>query len=110
MNEIPKYDLTIKQGEEYSVDFIYAQDDETPVDVTGWTIESHLRQYPHSADYFPFTCSADSTGFHMAMDDAITDQITFTKGVYDVFITDPEISKRTPLIYGQATIIPRTTR
>lgn len=110
MNDIPKYDLTIMQGQDYTIDLIYAEDDETPIDVTGWTIDSHLKQYPHALDYFPFNCTADESGFHLSLPKEETDQITFSKGFYDVFIIDPDNAKRTPLIYGAATIIPGSTR
>ncbi len=110
MNDIPKYDLTIMQGQDYTVDLIYAEDDETPVDVTGWAVQSHLRQFPEASDYFPFTCTADMTGFHMSMTAAETEKITFSKGAYDVFVIDPDNEYRTPLIYGQVTVKPGGTR
>ncbi len=110
MNEIPKYDLTILQGQDYSCDLIYAEDDETPVDVTGWTIQSYIRQFPEASDYFPFTCTADETGFHLTMAAAMTEKMTFSKGVYDVLLTDPDNENQTPLIYGQVSVKPRGTR
>ncbi len=110
MNEIPKFDLTIMQGQDYSIDLIYTEDDETPVDMTGWKIWSHIRQYPEASDYFPFTCSADGTGFHLSMPASTTGNITFSKGVYDVFIADPDNENHTPLIYGQVTVKPGGTR
>ena len=110
MNEIPKHDIKIKQGGDYSIDFIYTDDDENPIDLTNWTIFSHIRQTPQSYDYFPFTCSADENGIHLSLSKELTDEITFSKGFYDVFITDPNNEKRTPLIQGEVTIIPRSTR
>lgn len=107
---IPKHDITIYQGMDYSIDLIYAEDDETPIDVSEWNLDSHLRQTPESADYFEFIPVADEDGFHLSMPKEITNEITFSSGVYDVFITDPEYNIRTPLIYGSVTIIPRSTR
>ena len=110
MNKLIKHDITLQQGQDYEIDLIYANDDETPIDVTGWTALSYIRQKPHSLDYFPFTCTADTSGFHLTMDKTLTDEIPFTKGVYDVIIINPDNNKKTPLIIGEVTIKPRSTR
>ncbi len=110
MNKDLIYDLTIKQGEDYSIDFIYAEDDNTPVDLTGWTIESVIREYPEAYDRIDFFCTSDSEGIHLYLGHDSTNLLTYSKGYYDVFITDPDNERRTPFITGRVSIIPRVAR
>lgn len=110
MTEELIYNLTIKQGEDYSVDFSYTEDDETPVDMTGWGIEAVIRDFPEANDFIPFTCTADETGFHLKMSRDLTNELTYSRGYYDLFITDPDNDNRVPLVSGRVSIIPRTSR
>ena len=106
---ILEHDLTIKAGSEYIVDLVYADDDEQPVDVSGWSVESQIRNAADNFRSYPFTGTADEEGFHLTMSEVETRALRFAHGVYDVFITDPD-GKRWPLIQGSAEIIPEVTR
>ena len=103
------YDITIKAGADYSIDFDYTDDDEVSVDVSGWTVESQIREFPEAITYIGFTGTADENGFHLAMDDQTTSRLHFARGVYDVFITDGN-GIRAKLIEGHVTVIPEVTR
>lgn len=105
-----KYDLTINAGADYSIDFIYTDDDEVPVDVTGWTVEAQLRPFTEDSTHIDFVCTADTDGFHLALASGTTSEITYTSGVYDVFVTDPDDDYRTKLISGSANISLAVTR
>lgn len=109
-NDQITHDLTIKVGEDYAVDMVYAEDDETPVSVSGWTVEAQVRQYEQDYDYVPFTCTADATGFHLTMAKEVTRKLTYTRGTYDVFVTDPDNTARSKLVEGRVYIIPEVTR
>lgn len=109
MNETPVYDLTIKAGSFYSIDFDYTDDDEVSVDVSGWTAESQIRQFAESLNSVAFSCSADATGFHLTMDEETTRELRFARGVYDVFIDDGS-GTRAKLIEGHVTVLPEVTR
>ena len=63
--ETPIYDITIKAGANYQIDFDYTDDDEVSVDVSGWTAEAQIRQYAESLYAVAFSCSADENGFHL---------------------------------------------
>lgn len=110
MNKIPNYDITIKAGSDYAVDFAYEQDDGTPVSLAGWTAEAQLRDFPQMYYAHDFTCSADQDGIHLTMPHEETAEIRFDKGSYDVFIIPPDGSTRTKLIEGMAEILPEVTR
>jgi hypothetical protein len=103
------YDLTIKAGDNYSVDFDYTDDDEVSVDVSGWTVESQIREYPEAINAIAFTGTADASGYHLSMDAETTRKLRFAQGVYDVFITDGS-GIRSKLIEGHVTVIPEVTR
>ena len=110
MNEPIEFELTIKAGADYAIDFSYEEDDGATVDVTGWQVESQLRGFPEAFDAHDFESSADSEGFHLRMNHEETSKISFTRGAYDVFITAPDNSVRDKLIYGRARIIPEVSR
>lgn len=109
MRETLIYDITVKAGSDYAIDFDYTDDDETSVDVTGWTVEAQIREYPESSYAVDFTGSADEDGFHLTMDAGTTGLLRFMRGVYDVFITDGT-GIRSKLIEGHVTVIPEVTR
>lgn len=108
-DKIPVYDITIKAGRDYAIDFDYTDDDEVSVDVTGWTVEAQIREYPEAINAIPFVGTADENGYHLTMSAAVTSKLRFERGVYDVFITDGSGTK-SPLIEGHVTVIPEVTR
>ena len=110
MREPIIFDITIKAGANYAVDFVYEEDDGTPVSVEGWTAEAQLREFPEARDKHDFVCTADADGFHLTMSHDETSKIGYTRGVYDVFIIAPDSSVRERLIQGRAMIIPEATR
>ena len=110
MMEELKFDITIEQGAEFPLDLIYADDNENPVDVSGWIVESVIRESAGEERAIPFMCAADSSGFHLLMSSARTMQLTFDRGEYDVFITDPDHKTRTKLVSGRVTVVQNTVR
>lgn len=110
-DDILRYEITIHPDEDYAMDIIYADDDGVPVDLTGWTVEAQLREFPESQDYLAFACTADSEKISLTMAHDLTAGISYSYGYYDVFITSPEPeSIKTRLIGGRAYILPRSTR
>ena len=109
MNEAVRFDITINPGADYAIDFQPIEDDETPISVSGWSADAQLREFPESMDHIDFTCTSDSTGFHLTLSKDETAKIPYTRGYYDVFITDPD-NGRTRLVHGRAIVRPRATR
>lgn len=102
-------DLTVRAGSEYVVDIDYTDDDEVSIDMTGWTVESQIREFVESIHAISFETSADETGIHMSLDKETTKQLRFARGVYDVFITDT-MGTRTKLMEGHVDVIGGVTR
>lgn len=108
MSEAIIYNITIQKRGDYHIDFLTEEDDGTPIDVSGITVESHLREFPESNEYLPFTGTADETGIHLDMPHAVTAKIGYTRGYYDVFVS--ENGSREKFAIGIAKIIPEVTR
>ena len=108
MNEAIVYDITIQKKGDYHIDFLTEEDDGTPIDVSGYTVESHLREFPESNEYLEFTGIADETGIHLDMAHSDTAKIGYTRGYYDVFVS--ENGNREKFAMGRARIIPEVTR
>lgn len=105
------YNITIHPGEDYQMDIVYADDDGTPVDMSGWGITAQLREFPEASDYIDFACQAESEKMTIAMSNQLTRSISYTFGYYDIFITSPAPEYvKTRLIGGKALIVPRITR
>ena len=103
-------DLTLKRGADYAADIVIAEDNETPIDLTGYTAEAQIREFPESPDKEDFTCSVDSAGIHLSMAKETIDHIGYTQGRYDLFLTDPDNEIRTKLLQGNIFIVPEVTR
>lgn len=110
MKETPRHDIGIQPGSDYLIDFSYQEDDGTPVDVSAWTAESQIREYPEARDFLGFVCESDSTGFHLSLSAEDTKKLTFSRGVYDIFITDPDNTNRVKLVQGRVFVMRDTTR
>lgn len=104
------YNITINSGEDYYIDFSYTDDNETPVSMRGWLVESQLREFAESHDGTDFYCTSDETGVHLFLSHTQTGALGYTHGKYDVFITDPDNNIRVKLVSGEALIMPRSTR
>ena len=109
MSDVLIYDITIHAGTDYAIDFDYTDDDEVSVDVSGWSVEAQIREFTESLNAIAFDCTTDASGYHLTMDSEKTAKIMFSRGVYDVFITDLS-GIRSKLIQGHAAIIHGATR
>ena len=98
------YDITIFAGTNYTIDFAYTEDDETPVSMRGWYAEATLRDFPESPDGIDFICTADALGIHLALTPSQTRDIGYRMGVYDVFVTTPDNNESIKLVKGRAYI------
>lgn len=110
MNEMMRYNITIRTGEDYIIDFAYIDDDDVAYDMTGWKVESTLREFAESNDGIDFVGKTDVDGIHLFLSSKTTKEIGYSNGEYDVFITDPDNNKRVKLIVGTAHIVAESTR
>ena len=98
------YDITVYAGANYTLDMAYIDDDENPIDMSGWYVEATLREFAECADGIDFFCISDSDGVHIFLTSEQTGELGYSLGEYDVFITDPDNTTRVKLIKGKARI------
>lgn len=109
---INQVNITIEAGADFNdLSFTILDEDENVIDLTGATVRSHLREFPESNEYLPFTCEHNGEGgkvtLYMSAED--TAKIGYTKGVYDVFIqyANDAVEK---ILQGDVYVIPAVTR
>jgi len=110
MKEDLRFDITIEAGSDYPLDISYTDDDDNPVDLTGWIVDGTIREATGDYDGYPFKTWADANGFHLFISKEHTRGITFTRGIWDMFITTPDRRTRTKLLHGRVTVVPNTAR
>lgn len=104
------FDITIEAGSDYPLDISYTDDDDNPVDLTGWTIDACIREETGNRDCIPFRTWADSAGLHLFMSRERTAGFSYSRGIWDMFIMDPLLKTRTKLMHGRVDIKPDTAR
>jgi hypothetical protein len=101
-----KYDINIEQNSDFIVT-ITVTDGSTPIDLTGYTLYSQIRETPSSAVLASFTTSIVNAAqgiFQMVLLAAVTKTLPSNIGAlrYDVLMTKAGSQQR--LIYGNANI------
>ena len=110
MIERNQYNITIFSGADYQLDLTLREDDDTIIDLSNLTLDAQLREFPEAHDYFDFTVSKDNNVFTLSLDKETTQNLPYTQGVYDIFITNTTTEIRSPLLSGKAIIISQVSR
>ncbi len=111
MNEIIKqHDIVFKTGEDFSLSFTWLDGEGNKKSLVNKTVYAQLRESPESGDYFDFICSHTGAGgeITLSLTHEQTSEISFSKGVYDVFVSDGTTD--IPILSGNVFIIPSVTR
>jgi len=107
-----KLDLVINKGDTFIKTFQLKQSNGDPVDLTGSSIASDLRKFPHSTIAVSLNAAIDNptTGeWSLRLSSVETASVGFTHGNYDVEVTftNGEVRK---LLYGSITFREEVTR
>lgn len=106
-----KANLIIDQGTDYSTSIDVTDDNDVPIDLTGYTAASHMRKHYTSTKKYSFTASVvpELGQVVLAANNTLTDSIPAGRYVYDCELTDlfGNVSR---LVEGIVTITPSTTR
>lgn len=100
-----KYNITIECGADFVLPFTWYDDNGMPVDLTGATIEAQLRETSSSPDAYAFICTHNGAGGRISINlpkESTTD-ISYSYGVYDVFVTLANGLRKRPL-YGDVKV------
>lgn len=108
-----KLDLEILKGSDYIKELTIAQQDLTPIDLTGWIIRAQVRKKRDKETdvIFEFTINYVDLAngrFNLEIDDITTDAIAVTNGFYDVLFTDPAGIDEY-YVYGDIKFLPTVT-
>jgi len=116
MSKVNRYDLHIHQGETWSVTLTVKDSNNVAKDLTGYTAKMQFRNKANGAVYDTLetggsgiTITALSGLIEIAMTAAETAALTFTRGVYDIYIKSSG-GTYTYLLKGDVYIEPRVTR
>ena len=105
-----KYNITIECGADFVLPFTWYDDNGMPVDLTGATVEAQLRETSSSPDAYDFICQHNGSGgrITITLPRESTTEISYSYGVYDVFVTLP--SGRYRPLYGDVIIQDHVTK
>ena len=105
-----KANLIIDQGTSYSTTVNVTDDDDNPVDLTGYTGAAQMRKHYTSITSYAFTVAVDAAGtVTLSMTANATNAIPYGRYVYDCELTDHSGTK-SRLVEGIVTISPQVTR
>lgn len=106
-----KANLIIDQGTTYSTSIDIADDNDMPIDLTGYTGSAQIRKHYSSSNSTPFSVSIDSADGVVTLSLTSTQTRSLTAGryVYDVELTNTSnvVSR---IVEGIVTITPQVTR
>jgi len=91
-----KYDITIHQGATFELPLQYVDSSDTPVNMSGYTVEAKLynRFNNQKLADFGFSWDVQASGlFRLELANTVTSGIT-EQGCYDVLVTDPDGDKQ----------------
>ena len=94
-----KYNITIECGADFVLPFTWYDDNGTPVDLTGATVEAQLRETSSSADAYDIICTHNGAGgrITLTLPQEVTSDVAFSYGVYDVYVNLPGGGRKRPL-------------
>ena len=106
-----KANLIIDQGTTYSTSIDIADDNDMPIDLTGYTGSAQIRKHYSSSNSTPFSVSIDSADgvVTLSLTSTQTGSLTAGRYVYDVELTNTSnvVSR---IVEGIVTITPQVTR
>lgn len=111
----PCYDFVIRQGTDEVLEILYAEDDGTPIDLTGYTVRAHFRtkvgatptllelESDTPAPGVTFDPLGVSGIIRVTLSDTLTSSLTFSRAVWDMKVTSPG-GLTTRILHGGASV------
>lgn len=106
-----KANLIIDQGADYVTSLTVTDDDDTPINLTGYTGAAQMRKHYTSVTSYAFDISISALEgvVSLSMTANTTNSIPAGRYVYDCELTDTS-GKRSRLVEGIVTVTPQVTR
>jgi hypothetical protein len=107
-----KANLIIDQGTSFDTTINVSDDDNNPIDLTGYTAAAQMRKHYSSLTAYAFTATVDNNNgtVTLTMNAATTNSIPYGRYVYDCELTKASTSTVIRLVEGIVTISPQVTR
>jgi len=114
--ELPDFvNLEAKQGDHFALPFIYTEDDDTPIDVTGYSAEFSLAVAPGGSPSFTYTeddyitVGTTDGAFDIDVVPSETRNWTARRYFYEVSLVPPD-GKKVTVFEGRISIRPEVVR
>ena len=106
-----KANIVIDQGSTFQTSINVTDDNELPIDLTGYSAAAQMRKHYTSSNATSFTTSISAAlgVVTLSMNAATTNTITAGRYLYDCELTDPN-GAVTRLVEGIVTVTPGITR
>ncbi len=105
-----KVNLLIDQGTTFNTTFTIHNEQDEPIDFTGYTGNSQIRKAYTSLTAYDFTVALNNIGqVTLSMSANVTNTIAAGRYVYDVEVQDL-VGVRSRIVEGLVTITPQVTR
>ena len=103
--------ITIECGADFLLAFVVRNSADALVDLSGATVTAQVREYAEAVDYYQMTAVHNGQGGKVTLGMTYEDTaaISFSRGVYDVFIDFPN-DTREKYLQGSVTVIPSVTK
>ena len=91
-----RYDDEIQRRARYEMELQFFNDEDQPIDLTGWTVASQIWNLNRTTKYLDFTVTYTSRPngqVKLSITDIQTATLTVDKCYYDVLLTDPSGNK-----------------
>jgi hypothetical protein len=101
-----RYDITIEQGADYTLGLSVKERNGAPVNLTGATIKSHIREHgdaPKVAEFIVIMLDAAAGLFGLSMPGSISDTLPPVSAFYDVILIRSN-GIRQRIVEGRVTI------
>lgn len=105
-------ELTIEQGANFTTQVVVKDENNNPINLTGYSAAAQLRRshYSVSATNFEVELTEPVSGqITLSLDYSVTANLIPGKMVHDLLITDPS-NVKTRIIEGIAVVLPSATR
>lgn len=91
-----RYDDELQRRARYEMELQFEDDEENPIDLTGWTVASQIWNVNRTTKYLDFTVTYTNRvngEVKLSLTDVQTATLTVDKCYYDVLLTNPSGAK-----------------
>lgn len=99
--------LVICQGTDFETSFMLEEYNDLPIDLTGYTVVSHIKKHPSSSTKCPMTATIPNPDYgEIKVSLGSTASLSLKEGryLYDVLVTETATGLKTRVVEGTVTV------